>query len=245
MGHPSASGHGLKGHGVILLAGGSGRRMGAGINKQLLKLGDQTITEIALRQLIAHGTWDQIVMVAAKGDWDMLATIAKKVTLATGMSIVMAEGGKERQDSVRSGYHCLSDQVKWVWVHDGARPFVDKEMLQRLRAAVEAHGAVIPVLPSKDTLKQVVEEGVVNTLDRSGIYRVQTPQCFDRDLMVRMQEITKAEEGFTDDASVAEALNYKVRTVLGSEWNIKLTTPEDLVVGRCIYDYLKGEGVCV
>lgn len=232
-------------HGLVVLAGGSGTRMGAGINKQLLTLGEQTVTEIALRQLIAHGTWEQIVLVAAQKDWEALAHIAQKVSSDLGVGIHQVAGGKERQDSVNAGVTALGLEIDTVWIHDGARPFVEADLCQRLAAALEVAEAVIPVLPSKDTLKRVHHHLVTETIDRSEIYRIQTPQCFHRRRVADMQALAATRGGFTDDASIAEALGIAVATVAGSEWNIKLTTPEDLVIGEAIYRHLKGAGKCV
>ncbi len=235
----------MKGHALIVLAGGSGARMGAGINKQLLTLGGSTITEIALKQLLSKGHWEQVVLVAAKKDWDAISGVAHKVSIECGVAIDQVAGGTERQFSVANGIGALKPEIHTVWIHDGARPFVESDLIARLALAIDKENAVIPALPSKDTLKRVVAEVVQSTLKRSEIFRIQTPQCFKRDLLENMQKLNQAEGDFTDDASMAEALGIDVHVVLGSEWNIKLTTPEDMITGSAIYEYLKGVGKCV
>lgn len=231
--------------GLIVLAGGAGARMQAGMNKQLLQINGKTITEITLINCLGTRDWDQVVLVAAAPDYEVLSSVAKHVSHFTGCPIEVVLGGAERQDSVEKGVCALKDTIQWVWIHDGARPFVEKSLIQRIDDQRKNSRAIIPALPVKDTLKQVVEGHIQKTLDRSAIYRVQTPQCFEIELLHKMQALARTKKGFTDDASMAEALGERVLAVQGSEWNIKLTTPEDLIIGKCIYAYLEGGDVCV
>ena len=232
-------------HALMVLAGGSGSRMGAGVNKQLLTLGGDTITEITLKQLINCKPWHQIILVAAQKDWQALSDVVQKVSNDRKVTIHQVAGGSERQHSVLAGVQALDDHIETVWIHDGARPFIEAELVERLDMALKTAKAVIPALPSKDTLKEVSFGFVIKTIDRSEIYRIQTPQCFEKKTLLLMQQLATEVSGFTDDASMAEALGIQVQVVPGSEWNIKLTTPEDLVLGAAIYEYLKGEGKCV
>lgn len=246
--------------GAIILVAGSGTRMGAGINKQLLTIGEQTITEITLRQFMGCQQIEQIVLVVSEMDLEAMTQLVGSLTdridqqvnqisyqevAQVPISIVL--GGAERVFSVANGVKALASDISHVLVHDGARPFVTKSLLQRLVAALSVCPAAIPVLPSKDTLKIVRDLLVTQTLDRSEIYRTQTPQAFERQLLENMQGYmlsAPSRDGFTDDASIAEAMGISVHSVLGCEWNIKLTTPEDMVVGQAIYQHLKGGNQC-
>ncbi len=231
--------------GAIILVAGSGTRMGAGINKQLLTLGEQTITEITLRQFMGCQQIEQIVLVVSEMDLEAMTQLVSSLNSRVPLSIVL--GGAERVFSVANGVKALAPDISHVLVHDGARPFVTKSLLQRLVAALSVCPAAIPVLPSKDTLKIVRDLLVTQTLDRSEIYRTQTPQAFERQLLENMQGYmlsAPSRDGFTDDSSIAEAMGISVHSVLGCEWNIKLTTPEDMVVGQAIYQHLKGGNQC-
>lgn len=237
---------------AIILVAGSGKRMGAGINKQLLTIGEQTITEITLRQFMACPQIEQIVLVASETDFQAMTQLANGLisqpyTRSDQVAIEVVRGGEERVFSVANGVKALAPDISHVLIHDGARPFVTKVLLERVLAALSVYKAIIPVLPSKDTLKVVRDLMVTQTLDRNQIYRIQTPQAFERHMLEKMQEHMLASdhrETFTDDASIAEDMGIAVHTVLGCDWNIKLTTPEDMVIGPTIYHYLKGGNQC-
>lgn len=146
----------------------------------------------------------------------------------------MLEGGKERQNSVANGLAAVEKDTDIVLIHDGVRPFVTEEMIaDSIDAAQEYGGAVIGV-PAKDTIKVCSADGMaVETPDRSTLWQIQTPQTFQRDLIVNAYE--KADkDGFlgTDDASVAEFVGHQVKVVMGSYRNIKITTREDLVIAE-------------
>lgn len=142
----------------------------------------------------------------------------------------VAAGGAERWASVRAGLAEVSPAAKLVLVHDGARPFVTREVVERTLAAAAAHGAAIAALPSTDTLKEVAaDRSVTATLDRSRIWQVQTPQAFRRELLVRAHEAVAPGTTATDEAALVERLGHPVKVVLGDANNRKITRPEDLV----------------
>ena len=153
----------------------------------------------------------------------------------------LVAGGAERQESVRNGLLAVKalrqgTRPSLVMVHDGVRPFVDHAMIQRCLGAARKHGAAIPAVPVKDTLVRGDETGfAVKTIDRSGLFQVQTPQCFDLDLVLAAHEHALA-TGFsgTDDASLVEHLGHRVFMTQGSAENIKITTRDDLVLARAI-----------
>ena len=146
-------------------------------------------------------------------------------------------GGKERYDSVYEGLKVCED-CDIVFIHDGARPFPDEEMLKRSLEAAKEYGACVAAVPSKDTIKVGTEDGMVEkTLDRKTLWNVQTPQVFQYDLICKAhREIRKGSmDGITDDSMIIEALGIcPIKLVMGSYDNIKVTTPEDLVIAENI-----------
>ncbi|MEW6102518.1 MAG: 2-C-methyl-D-erythritol 4-phosphate cytidylyltransferase [bacterium] len=147
----------------------------------------------------------------------------------------IAIGGKERQDSVYNGLKMLSEDTKIVLIHDGARPFVSKELIGRVISCAKNDGAAVPGIPSKATVKMVKDGWVLNTLNRENLWLIQTPQGFKKEII--LSSYKKAyESGFygTDCASLVEKAGFKVKIVLGDERNIKITTPFDLELAKVI-----------
>ena len=199
---------------VILPAAGRGKRMQAGVNKVFLRLMGKPILFHTLRVFAAVPEVQEIIVV-------------------TGAEEVEPLGGSERQYSVWNGLKASSEASDVVLVHDAARPLVSRATIEAVIEAARAHGAAIAAVPEKNTVK-VVKDGVVTaTPDRSTLWAVQTPQGFSRSLLMAANE--KAEsDGFlgTDDASLVERYGAKVHVVMDSYQNIKVTTPEDLVVAE-------------
>lgn len=155
--------------------------------------------------------------------------------LLPGADVTVVAGGRTRQDSVRAALRAVPDDAEWVLIHDAARPLVPLEVFGRVLAALAAGApAVIPVLPVTDTIKSVDHAGLVtSTVDRAGLRRAQTPQGFQRKLLVRALEHSAREEHeITDDAAAVAALGVQVLTVPGDERGLKITTAEDLVIAE-------------
>lgn len=144
-------------------------------------------------------------------------------------------GGADRQDSVRLGLAALPDDVEWVVVHDGVRPCVTPELVRRVLAAGREHGAAIAALPVAETVKRGVDGWVTGTVNRDGLWAIQTPQAFRVDLL-REAHRRAAEDGITgtDDAMLVERLGVPVRLVPGLPGNLKITRPEDLPLARAL-----------
>ena len=141
-------------------------------------------------------------------------------------------GGERRQDSVRRGLERLGD-CELVVVHDGARPFIGAEMLDRGISVAQDCGTAIAAVPVKDTIKQSDDRGLVTqTIPRDGLWTVQTPQIFDASLLREAHQ--RVHDMVTDDASMVEAIGHPVKLFFGSYYNIKVTTPEDLTIARAI-----------
>ena len=216
---------------AIIPAGGQGTRMGGTVPKQFQALRGKPILHYTLRALQESELIDSLVLVVpekelknARADWLERPPVVKQVVV----------GGEKRQDSVFNGYQALPTDTDIVLVHDGVRPFLSREMIQETIHTAGKFGAAITAIPVHDTLKQVDDSGLVQrTVEREGLWRVQTPQAFRYDLL---GEAFRNADSFygTDEAALIEHLGQEVRVVDGSEWNLKITRPEDLVLGESI-----------
>lgn len=220
---------------VVVPAAGQGRRMGSRISKQYLLLGGKPVLVHTLEALEANSLVAEIVVVARREEIDFCQ---REIIGRFGLTKVKAvvEGGKERQDSVFAGLQQITNSYRWVAVHDGVRPLLTSEVMNRVFAGVQSFPAVAAAVPLRDTVKLASADGwVEKTLPREGIWAIQTPQAFERELLLKAHQRAK-EEGFyaTDDAALVERLGVKVRLVMGSSENLKVTTPEDLVVAEAI-----------
>jgi 2-C-methyl-D-erythritol 4-phosphate cytidylyltransferase len=210
---------------VVVVAAGSGDRLAVGQPKALVPLHGRPMVEWSVQAFRDHPGVGPIVVVAPEQSVEPLAR-----NLA-GSGYVVA-GGPTRQRSVERGLAALPSDVRFVLVHDAARPFVSagviSAVLDRLHAGAKA---VIPVLPVVDTIKRVDDVGnVVETVDRTELRSVQTPQGFDRQLLASAHRDARQNgvENVTDDAGLMEGLGHVVATVAGSQRTFKITTPADL-----------------
>lgn len=227
---------------AIIAAAGQGKRMGRDQNKIYLSLEGQTILGLTLKQLEQIDTIEEFIIVVRADEMDYCRNkILQKINLVKPYKMIV--GGKERQDSVRAGLAALSDHTDYVMVHDGARPLVSIEIIDHALEEAKKHGTAVLAVPVKDTIKVVDDAGFVeSTPTRAKLRAIQTPQIFRKDLIIQAYE--KAEEiGFvgTDDASLVEAMGQPVRLVPGSYENIKITTPEDLLLAQ---EILRGRSSC-
>jgi len=215
---------------AVIVAAGSGRRFGGGgPPKQYRELLGAPLLAWTLRPFLHHPWIGRTVLVLPAADVD------DAPVWLLDLPVTRVAGGAERGDSVRNGLAALQAEVRTVLVHDGARPLVSEGLITRLIEA-SREGAVIPGLPVTDTLKEVDEGGrVVCTVDRSRFSRVQTPQAFPRADLVEVHRRAR-EEGIaaTDDAALFERYGLQVRVIEGEPSNLKVTTPEDLVLARLL-----------
>jgi 2-C-methyl-D-erythritol 4-phosphate cytidylyltransferase len=210
---------------VVLVAAGSGERLGHGIPKALVDLCGRTILDRSIGAFLGHPAVSQLVVVAPPAAVD---SIASTVRCGCPLPATVVPGGLTRSDSVRRGLAALSDPAEFVLVHDAARPLVPPSVIAEVIAALRAGAdAVIPVLPVLDTVKRVAGQLVTETVDRSELRRAQTPQGFRVDVL-RAAYAAAPELEATDDAGVAEAYGVKVGTVAGDEAAFKITTAHDL-----------------
>ena len=223
---------------AIVLAAGSGKRMGTKVQKQFLDLGGYPVLYYSLRAF-EESPVDEVVLVTGERQIDFCR---REIVEKYGFQKVkeVTAGGAERYHSVFRGLNCLSDEASLVLSHDGARPFVDRGIIERTIADAEKYGACVAGMPSKDTVKIADEGGfAATTPDRSLVWTVQTPQAFRRELICRaykaMMESEALQQGITDDAMVVERMTGEsIWLTEGSYENIKVTTPEDMAVAEAI-----------
>ena len=220
---------------ALILAAGQGKRMVAEKSKPYLLLAGKPILFHTLREFEKCPSIDEVVLIVEKHAIDYARSVVVEAFRCRKVTSVVA-GGEKRQDSVREGIKALDNDCELVMVHDGVRPFISRALLKKAVEATRKSGATVVAVPVKDTIKVVSKEKeVLQTPDRKTLWAVQTPQTFNRDLLERAHEKAKR-EGFygTDDASLVERAGETVTVVEGSYENIKITTPEDLVLGEAI-----------
>ncbi len=209
--------------------------MGGPVPKQFLSLGGEPLVVHCLRILQTADTVDQIVLAVPAGDLDYCANDLVKQLGFSKVTKVVA-GGSERQDSVRHALEHVTEGTEIVLVHDAVRPFLTGQMVNEVVAMAGKHGAAIIALPVRDTVKQVGSDHVIQrTVDRRPLWLAQTPQAFRRQWLQEAHRRAHA-EGIhaTDDAYLVEWLGHSVMVVEGSGENIKVTRPEDMVIGEAI-----------
>ena len=217
---------------ALIPSAGRGQRMGA--KKTLLTLGGRPLIFHTLGAFEEAGLIGSVVLVVPPEDVEEIKDLLGASKLFKKVSNVMA-GGKERQDSVKKGLDAISGEFSHVVVHDGARPLVTPEVIERtVRAAIE-HGAAVSAVPVNDTIKEISNGFVSKTIPRETLRAAQTPQAFEIELLKRAYN-EASKKGFTgtDCSSLVERLGHRVKIVEGSYENIKITTKEDLILAESI-----------
>lgn len=215
--------------GVIIVAGGAGRRMGGALPKQFMMLEQQPILARSINRIHEALPKAEIVVVLPAEHVELWRNMAARFDVARHK---IAIGGKERFHSVKSGLAALNEGVRTIAVHDAVRPLASKKLIIRLVLATEKHDAVIPVVAPADSYRSV-EGNDSKIIDRSTLRMVQTPQLFRAEALRKAYE-QEFSESFTDDASVVEAAGYKVALEEGERENFKITTPLDITLARAI-----------
>ena len=226
---------------AIVLAAGQGKRMNSKVQKQFLLSKGKPVLYYSLSCFQNSREIEEIIVVTGK---DSINFCKQEIIEAYGFSKVKAviAGGRERYDSVYAGL-CACEDSDYVFIHDGARPFLTEDMIRRGKEAVLASGACVIGMPSKDTIKIADENGMVaSTPSRSLVWNIQTPQIFSytaiREAYERARQQNMAD--ITDDAMVMERFgNMKIKLVEGSYENIKITTPEDILVAEKILEKIQ------
>ncbi len=219
---------------AVVVAAGSASRMG-GIDKILAPLGAEPVIVHSVRALQQSACIHEIVVVTRE---ELIVEVSRVLHVA-GLDKVSAvvAGGATRSESVMLGLDQVNKKTKYAAIHDGARPFVTVDIIDRTVRAAISSGAAAPAIAVKDTIKTAESGIVTGTPNRSSLFAVQTPQVFDFDLLrgalvkARLDQLE-----LTDDCSAVEHLGMSVRLTVGSEENIKITTPMDLAIGQVILE---------
>ena len=220
---------------AIVLAAGKGTRMNAGMNKQFMLINDRPLLAQTLAAFQSCNAIDSIILVAGR---DELKACKEQIIDRYGFDKVdkLVPGGSERQQSVYNGIMELEDDCSIVVIHDGARPILPEGIIERCIEGAKIYGAVSAGMPAKETIKILNEEGFVQyTPERGKVWVTQTPQAFKRDIIEKAHETAniKGISG-TDDAFLVECMGINVKMLEGSYENIKITTPEDIILAEAI-----------
>ena len=222
----------LKYCGAVIVAAGSASRMG-GIDKVMAELGGEPMVVKSVRAFQECDAIREIVVVTRP---DLIVPI-RDLCIGFDKVTAVVAGGKDRPASVSNGLTALSDKVKLAAIHDGARPLISWQVIDRAVRAANTYSAAAPAIPVKDTIKMVQGGIVKETPERKHLYAVQTPQVFDFDLLrgaLKKAETDKAE--ITDDCSAVERMGMSVKIVEGDERNLKITTPIDLTIAKMLLE---------
>ena len=222
----------LKRCGAVIVAAGSASRMG-GIDKVMAPLNGEPMIARTVRAFQNCDAISEIVVVTRQ---DLILPITSLCAQMDKVQAVVA-GGSSRQESVHLGLNALSGKCKLAAIHDGARPLISWQVINRVVRAANTYGAAAPAIPVKDTIK-VVQGGVVKeTLDRASLQAVQTPQVFDFDILRGALKKAKQDGAqVTDDCSAVERIGLTVKIVEGEERNLKITTPLDLKIAQLLLE---------
>ncbi len=214
---------------AIIVAGGSGIRMGGEIPKQFQQIGGKPIVLWSLEAFYNYDPEIHLILVIPQNHielWESLQSEFKptfKVTVVTG--------GEERYHSVQQGLSVITDE-DIVAIHDGVRPFIDRTTINRCFEAAHKTGTAIPVIESVDSIRLLIPDGS-RPLKRRDVKRVQTPQVFRREVIQKAYS-QPFKEGFTDEATVCEMAGFKITLIEGNKLNLKITTPEDMILAAII-----------
>jgi 2-C-methyl-D-erythritol 4-phosphate cytidylyltransferase len=220
---------------AMIVAAGYGARMKNAIRKQYLDLEGMPILALTLMKFNDCPEIEKVYLVVPKEDFCFCESkILKKVKPHKPVKLV--PGGETRQESVFNGLMAIKGKDNLVVIHDGVRPFISFEKISKCISAAKKYGAAILAIPVDDTLKKVNKNQIiVDTVDRKNIWHAQTPQAFRYELI--MEAFTKAKQdnfSGTDDASLVERMGKKVKIIEGDRLNIKITTPEDIILARSL-----------
>ena len=218
---------------AVIVAGGSGKRMGADIPKQFLELAGKPVLMHTIERFKTFDDSIEIVTVLPENQLRHWTELQEKYSFTVPNTLV--KGGKSRFFSVRNGLEFVN-VPGLVAIHDGVRPLVTIDTIKRCFETAEKMGNAIPVIPPSDTLRMITETGN-SPISRLNVRQVQTPQVFSTDLIKKAYLQDYLPE-FTDDATVLERTGVKINLVEGNRENIKITNPEDLIIARSLYDVI-------
>jgi 2-C-methyl-D-erythritol 4-phosphate cytidylyltransferase len=225
---------------AIILAAGSGIRMGT--PKAFLRLDGKPLLWYSLQAFERASSISKIIVVAQKGDMETVQNLCQSSHITKFHTVV--PGGKERQDSVGEGVKAVSTSAKIICIHDSARPFITTNLIDSLIKTAEEKKAVIPAVKVNDTIKQGIENQVIKTVDRNLLWQAQTPQVFQFNLFKKAMEKAFKENFYgTDCSQVMEHAGFVVHILPGNSANLKITTPDDLILAEFLLNKQKQERI--
>ncbi|MBI3990692.1 MAG: 2-C-methyl-D-erythritol 4-phosphate cytidylyltransferase [Candidatus Omnitrophica bacterium] len=216
---------------AVVVAAGKGLRLRSKVSKPLIKINSRPIIVYSLNTLSKHLYIKDIIVVANRKNLEGIRNIIKQYHIKKVKDVVL--GGRLRQDSVFNGLIATDSRTEMVLIHDAGRPFIDEEIVSSVIKAARKYKAAIVGVPAKATIKKVLGRFVKKTLDRDSLWEIQTPQVFERGLILKAYN-RFGNTGATDDAMLVEKLGVKISVVAGTYKNIKITTPEDLLLAQAI-----------
>ena len=216
---------------AILLAAGKGLRFKSRVSKPLIKLGARPLIIYSLEALSSNPDIKEILVVVNAVNEKGIAAVLKNHSVKKVSRIV--KGGLRRQDSLGNALKFADNRSKLILIHDAARPFISRKIISDVIKAAHKSSASVSAVPVKATIKEGVGGVVKKTLNRDLLWEIQTPQVFNKDLIIEAYR-RFGKNNVTDDASLVEKMGKKVRLVMGSYFNIKITTPEDMIFAQTI-----------
>lgn len=218
---------------AIIVAAGRGERLKSKTSKPFIKIEKKPLLYHTLKAISLCPLIKNIILVIKKGDIKRVKRLIINKSFKKIKKIV--EGGQTRRLSVEKGLYFIDKDTSLVLIHDAARPFINQNILKRVILQAEKSGAAVVGVPLKSSIKKIKEKKFIieETLDRNSIWEIQTPQVFKKNIILKAYKKFK-ESNFTDDSALVEKLGNKVKVVRGSYFNIKITTPEDLVFAKAI-----------
>ncbi len=217
---------------AIIVAAGSSTRMGKPISKQLIKLNGTEVIVHTLKAFEASASIDEIILVCREQDIEIIKDLAKSNGITKPLKLT--KGGATRQESVKNGVMLVSDTAKYIAIHDGARPLISPADIDSVVNNATKYKSSALGVPVKDTIKVIDENGIITaTPNRSNLIAIYTPQVFNLELYKNAMDKARQDgKDYTDDCQLVEALGESVYVTIGSPTNIKLTTPEDIIVAE-------------
>ncbi|MCM8773468.1 MAG: 2-C-methyl-D-erythritol 4-phosphate cytidylyltransferase [Candidatus Omnitrophica bacterium] len=212
---------------VILLCAGRGKRLKERVDKAFVKIGGSPLFLYSYRVFKNIKDIDQIIIVARKKFFPLINFYVKE------KNVNVVCGGRERKDSVYQGLKFVREDIEYLIIHDGARPFIDTELIRKVMEAVKSYPAVTLGIKVKDALKKVKRSITVKTVEREDLYYIQTPQAFKKSLIMKAYKLL-GNLAVYDDTQIVEMMGEKVKVIDGSPLNIKITYPQDLTLAQYI-----------
>lgn len=214
---------------ALIVAGGKGARFGGTVPKQFRNLRERPLLSWTIHQFEKAPSITEIVLVVPE-EYLLFANenVVNRYPFKKVSKVVV--GGASREESVRKGLASLSFATDFVAIHDGARPLVNVADIEKVVAVAQKERAAILVRPVSDTVKRVEGDFILSTLDRARLFLAETPQVFQYDLIMSAHKMAPPERDATDDAYLVELLGFKVRTVVPTGLNLKITTEDDLAI---------------